>query len=108
MLLLDGKEERKEDMEIHSPVSAEMIGSGNPPRVLTVNSVLVCVFSESAVGGFSSHPGTGHPAPCDDFSLSRFLGFLWKVLIQRQLLFGKLQKPFHSTHYMRSKRLVYV
>lgn len=57
MLLLHGKEDRKEDMEVHSPVSAEMIRLWKP-CMLSGNLVLVCVFSESAVGGFDSHPVT--------------------------------------------------
>lgn len=44
-------------MKMHSPVSAEMIRFWKP-CVLSVTSVLLCVFSESAVGGFNSHSVT--------------------------------------------------
>lgn len=66
MLLLDGKEERKEDMEMHRPVAAEMTGLWKP-CLLSINLVLVCIFSKSAVGGFHSYPVSGDLATSDDF-----------------------------------------
>lgn len=51
---------------MHRPVPAEMICLWKP-CMLSVNLVLVCVFSKSAVGGFHSHPVTGNLAPFDDF-----------------------------------------
>ena len=51
MLLLDAEEERKEDMEMHSPVAAEMMWL-QKPCMLSVTTVLVCVFSIYVVSGW--------------------------------------------------------
>ena len=105
MLLFDGEVERKEPMERHGPATAEMVRS----RSCACPVFPLCrsaYFQYTQQGACKIvHPVTADLNPLVTCPLPVFLGFLWNVLIQRKLLFQKLQKSFYSTDYSWNERL---
>ena len=94
-------------MERHGPATAEMVWSRSP--ACPVSPLCQSAYFQYAQQGACKivHPVTENLNPLVTCPLSVFLGFLWNVLIQRKLLFQKLQKSFYSTDYSWNESLAY-